>query len=104
MIAGACRDERAVLDRPGVRVLFSLLPAVESLAVEDGLETFLALGLAQSRSGQGEQNIGAQQKRSDLHLEYLLDGAAPRVGAGIPRPTALITDAGGEYPPLRAVL
>src|SRR5262245_34998440 len=25
-----------------------------------------------------------------------------RVGARIPRPTALITDAGGEYPPLRA--
>src|SRR5262245_34687506 len=27
-----------------------------------------------------------------------------RVGAGIPRPIALITNAGGEYPPLRAVL
>jgi hypothetical protein len=28
--------------------------------------------------------------------------SAARVGAGIPRPNALITKAGGEYPPLRA--
>jgi len=79
MVAGTCRDERAFLDRPGVGILFGLLPTIESLAVEDGFETFFVLGLPQAGRGQGEQNSDAQQKRSDLHLEYLLDGTAPRV-------------------------
>src|SRR5262245_19892743 len=78
MVAGAVRDERALLERPRVRIFFRLLPAVERLAVEDGFETFFVLGLPQAGRGQGEQNSDAQQKRSDLHLEYLLEGTVPR--------------------------
>src|SRR5262245_60038309 len=37
-----------------------------------------------------------------LFLYFIRSYSAARVGAGIPRPTALIRDAGGEYPPLRA--
>src|SRR5215475_2213009 len=54
------------------------------------------------RCGSSAASFAGSNSRMGMSWYVILRYGAARVGAGIPRPIALITNAGGEYPPLRA--
>src|SRR5262249_11802009 len=59
----AMRDKCPILDFPGIRVFFCLLPAVERLAVTERGEAFLRVSSGDHRGKSGEKGAGSESKQ-----------------------------------------